>query len=402
MKGWKEVRRLPRRVWVIAAATLVNRLGTMALPFLTLYLTSAKSWPVSRAALILGLFGGAALVMGPVGGKLADRFGPVTMAKLTLVGTGLCIFFFPLARSVVEVAAMTVLWAACYASFRPANLTALVECVTPEQRKPAIALLRAAANLGMSVGPAAGGFIAARSYIWLWRVDGLSCLLASVVLWRWLGVDSPRPAPPAEAVPSGGGWTDPRLLWFLAALLPVNMVFFQLQSSLPLFLVRDLGARPDFYGLLFTVNTLLIVAVEIPLNQATAHWPFRRTLALGALLIGVGFGAHALASREWHIVLFTVVWTFGEMILMPCTSAYVAAVAPEGRRGEYLGLQGMGLNLAFMLGPWIGALALERLGARTLWLGCLLLGGASAVLLSRVAGAEEALEPAAAEAPAAL
>ena len=47
------------------------------------------------------------------------------------------------------------------------------------------------------------------------------------------------------------------------------------------------------------MTCLLIVLLEVPLNIATAHWPHRRTLALGALLFGIGFGALAFAWDFW-------------------------------------------------------------------------------------------------------
>jgi hypothetical protein len=77
--------------------------------------------------------------------------------------------------------------------------------------------------------------------------------------------------------------------------LPVTIVFFQHISSMPLFVVRDLGLSAANFGLLFSLNCLLIVVLEVPLNAVTAHWSHRRTLALGAVLSGAGFGAMAFA-----------------------------------------------------------------------------------------------------------
>src|SRR5438445_554811 len=94
-------------------------------------------------------------------------------------------------------------------------------------------------------------------------------------------------------LPTRRAYSDPKLLFFVAAAFPVAVVFFQHISSMALYLVRDLHLSPIDYGLFFTINTLLIVALEVPINSATAHWPHRRTLALGAFLSGAGFGALA-------------------------------------------------------------------------------------------------------------
>ena len=72
------------------------------------------------------------------------------------------------------------------------------------------------------------------------------------------------------------------------------------------------------------------------------------------------------------------------MILLPGSNAYMADLAPEGRRGEYMGLYQMTFSLAFTLGPWLGILVLDRLGSRVLWSATFLCGILAAILMSRV------------------
>ena len=82
------------------------------------------------------------------------------------------------------------------------------------------------------------------------------------------------------------------------------------------------------------------------------------------------------------------IWTFGEMILLPGSGAYIADIAPAGRRGQYMGFYTMAFGTAFALGPWLGTLVLERAGAWTLWLGCLGAGAVSTLMLMRLRGGE--------------
>jgi MFS family permease len=174
------------------------------------------------------------------------------------------------------------------------------------------------------------------------------------------------------------------MLYFLAAMIPAQLVFFQLTSSLPLFLVRNLRLPESLYGTVFTLNTLLIVALEVPLNTAMAHWSHRRTLTLGALLYAIGFGSFAFVTRPAHIFAAVIIWTFGEMILLPGSSAYAAEIAPPGRRGEYMGLYTMSFSIAFSLGPFLGAELLQRWGPHGLWGTAFVSGCISALMMSRV------------------
>lgn len=153
---------------------------------------------------------------------------------------------------------------------------------------------------------------------------------------------------------------------------------------MPLFLVRDLGVPASTYGLLFTINTGLIILLEVPLNLAMAGWRHQRALALGALLTGAGFGAMALAGNIYEIAATVVVWTFGEMILLPGSSAYAAEIAPADRRGEYMGLYVMSFSTAFTVGPWLGTEVYERFGGSVLWGAAFLCGCLAAAIMARL------------------
>jgi len=160
----------------------------------------------------------------------------------------------------------------------------------------------------------------------------------------------------------------------MCALALCACVFFQIDATLPLYLVDDLSLPVSFFGLLFTLNTMLIILIEVPLNLATAHWPHRRALVLGALLFAVGFGALAFATGPLSVAATVVIWTFGEMILFPVAASYVSELAPPSRRGEYMGAYWMAFALAMMIGPLAGTLFMARYGATALWLIVLVVG----------------------------
>jgi MFS family permease len=389
-----DLRALPRAVWVQCAATLVNRAGTMVLPFLLLYLTRDLGLSPTHGGAIVALYGATALVTAPFAGRLCDRVGTLRIMTASLVLSGLVLLAFPVARTPLAVALATVLWAVVSELFRPASLAAIASAVDPEQRKTAFAVNRLAINLGMSLGPALGGFLATWSYGALFVVDGLTSLAAAAILAK-----AGRP-PNAGAADDHGtarpetppAHRDGRLLLVLLGVLPVAIVFFQHIAAMALFLVRDLGFSEAAYGLLSTLNTLLVVAFEVPLNSAMSRWPTGRTLALGAVLTGAGFGLLAFAHAPGMVVVSVVVWSFGEIVLFPGLNAAVAELAPEARRGEYMGLYMMAFNLAFAIGPWAGTAILETWGGPTLWTGTFLAGLLSAILLWRACASRGAAE----------
>lgn len=385
---WRGLGALPKKIWIHFAATLVNRMGSMAIPFLVLYLTKDVGFTAGRAGLMLGLYGAGSLVVSPFLGRLADRLGHVRVMKASLLSSGLVMLAYPLAHSLRGIVIVTIALAVTSEAFRPASLSVLTDLVPPEQRKAAFAVNRLAINLGMSVGPAVGGYLAEVSFPAIFRVDGATSLLAFAVLAMtgFAVTEHATSAAASGSVPrrSRPAYTDVGLWVFLAACVPIAAVFFQHEGALPLDVVRDLGLPASFFGWMFTINTVLIVLFEVRLNLQTSHWPHRRSLFVGGLFIAAGFGAMAFARTGLAIAGTVVIWTIGEMITLPSMSNVVAELAPADRRGEYMGLYSMSWGLAFAIGPWLGTVVLERWGRTTLWGGAFVVAAAAAIAMGRM------------------
>jgi len=388
---YRGLRGLPADVWIIAATTLVNRAGMMALPFLVLYLTKHLGVSASVAGLAISAYGVGGLVTAPIAGRIADRAGPFVVLRASLALTGIVLLLIPLATSFAGIVALTFLWAVVADAARPATMSALTGSTPPDRRKTAIALNRLAVNLGMSVGPAVGGFLAVLSFPLLFVVDGLTSLAAAGLLTVLLAKNrhllALPPPPDSVAAPRHRRrfgislvWSDRVLMLFLATTFLVNIVFSQHQGAMSLYLVRDLHYRESFYGALFVLNTLIIVAIEVPLNVAMAHWRTRMSIGVATILIAIGFGGLGLAKTTIPIGLTVAIWTFGEMIFFPTSVAYVAELAPAGKTGEYMGMFSGSISLAVIVGPWLGAFLLDRVGAPATWATMFLFGLAATAL----------------------
>ena len=366
-------------MWIVCTATFVNRAGVMVIPFMVLYVTKQLGVAASVAGLALTVYGVGGLISGPVAGRLCDRIGPLTVLRGSLILSGAMLLAFPLVHRFSSFLVVTFFWSLLAEAVRPATLTALTGAVEPERRKAAVALNRLAINLGMTIGPAIGGFLATASMPLLFIVDGATSFVSGIVLWSLLEwrrdvqrLDEPpvaraARASDARAVVGAVVHRDGHALVFFFGILLVSFVFIQHEAALPVFLVRELGYRESFYGMLFAVNTLLIVAIEVPLNLAMQDWPHHRAMMLGAFLNAVGFGSLAIARTPASLVLAAVIWTFGEMITFPVSGAYAADIAPPGRAGEYVGAYASMFSLSMLVAPWAGTALLDRLGSMATW-----------------------------------
>ena len=384
------LKNIPKNIWILSAATLINRAGTMVLPFIALYARQELDVSLGNAGLVLAFYGIGAFVSAPFSGKLSDKIGALKLMTISLIATGSFLFLYSVITNFILFLALTFVWAIISEAFRPASMSFISSEITSDRRKTAFALNRLAINLGMSIGPLVGGILSTINFHLLFYVDGITTLAAGAFL-----IISPwEKHEPIEIVEKEqrvvhekvSVFSDRRLLYFLIALIPVEIVFFQHIGALPLFIVTELGYSNAVFGMLTVVNTVLIIFIEVPLNDAMRNWEDWKSIGLGALLSGVGFGLMAFTQTIPPIVLLIVIWTFGEMIFFPSAGEYVAKIAPPKQRGEYMGYFQMSFSFSFMVGPWLGAEVLELFGPFNLWIGCLVFGLISAAMMLKLKG----------------
>ena len=112
-------------------------------------------------------------------------------------------------------------------------------------------------------------------------------------------------------------------------------------------------------GLLFSANTLLIVAVEMLLLNWVRRFPQLRVVGWGAFLACIGFGVLPFGNAYWFCMFSMIVITFGEMFMFPVASGYVAKRSAGGDQGMYMSWYSMTFSAAATIAPLIGTAAYD-------------------------------------------
>lgn len=383
MNPWKGLNKLPKDLWVLFFTMLINRSGTMVLPFLVLYLTKVEHFSPASAGFVLFVYGLAALLQAPISGKLSDKIGKLKIMKFSLFFSGIMLFVFSFVRSYVLIFVVTFVWSVINESFRPAGLSLVSEIVPPPQRKAAFALNRLAINIGMSIGPVLGGILAGINFSYLFYVDGATSLLAAIYL-IFSKIKEPAVSHEADEESSthlrGSVLKNKVFIYFVLGVFPVAAIFFQHLGAMVLFVVNQLGHSTSTFGLLLSINTIIIILIEVPLNNMLSKFKDKNLLAISSVLVGIGFGLMAYTATVWEIAITIVIWTFGEMIFFPASASYISEISSSKRRGEYMGFYQMTFSLAFTIGPWLGTKVYESYGSQILWLGTFFVGLISFVI----------------------
>jgi MFS family permease len=373
------IRSLPAPVWILCAGSFVNRFGSFVAVFLVLYLRS-EGYSIAQAGLVVSFYGVGNVVAAGVGGWVADRLGRRNAIALSMFSAAATLMLLSQADSLPLIVVLTTLAGLTSEMYRPASSALLTDLTPAGERLPAFALNRLAINAGFAAGPATAGFLAEESFFLIFLGDALTSAAFGVIALVALpeGVRVRR----GEERRGEGVRTmlrDRAFLVFLISSVLGAFVYFQSQTTFPLH-VRASGLSDSDYGLLISLNGLAIVLFELPLIAITRRFPARPVLALGSLLVGLGFALNAFANDLPELGFTVLIWTLGEIVYAPVASAYVADIAPERLRGRYQGAWGLTWGLAFVFAPGLGAASYAWSGDG-FWLLCGLLGAGAAACL---------------------
>jgi MFS family permease len=135
---------------------------------------------------------------------------------------------------------------------------------------------------------------------------------------------------------------------------------------------------------LFAMNPIVIVALQLRITRWTAAVPRGRKLAVAVCLMASPYLALEVSAALAVVVAVLLVVVLGEMLWAPASEALVANMAPPGLRGVYLGTANAASWTGMALAPALGLQARAAFGDAGMWLVVLAVGiaGAAAYLVA--------------------
>ena len=361
---------LSREVWWLALITLINRAGTMVIPFLSIYLTEDLKLTLENVAWIMTAFGLGSFVGTWVGGKLTDKIGSYKVMVRSLLTTGFLFIALQYLNSFAALCIGIFLVMLVADMFRPAMFVALSAYSKPENKTRSVTLIRLAINLGFSAGPAIGGFIITTiGYNGLFWVDGITCILATFVLINVLNPKKSKVLDDITVKNPVSAYSDKPFMIFFFAMMLFGVVFLQYFSTMPLYYRQEHTLSEIEIGLLLGANGLFIFLFEMPLIKWLENTRYTKTgmIFFGAILTGLSFIILNFTHWSGILIVGMLLMTVGEMIAFPFSNAFAMQRAKRGNQGEYMALYSMSFSVASIFGHNAGLQIVAHIGFDNTW-----------------------------------
>lgn len=368
---------LSKESWMLSLVMLINRIGGMVIPFLTVYLTTNLGFTTHEAGMVMSFFGIGSLLGSIIGGWLTDKFGAFYVQFLTLFLASPLFVLLVDIKEVLPFSITILVLSTIYESFRPANSAAIAIYAKKGNLTRSFSLNRMAINLGFSFGPALGGFLATVSYAWLFYGNSLAVLLTAIVFFLYFfkrrHVRERVEEPLQQIVEKEEKFSSPyRDKWFVIFSIfsfTFACVFFQLISIFPLYYEQYVGLSNVHIGFLLGFNGLLVFLTEmIIVNYAERRFNIYNSLIIGCVFL--------LLSFVWLLIDYSLISCYismaflsvSEILVLPFMSTVAAMRSGTKNLGAYMGLNGLSISAAFIVMPFLATLFVEGYSFDSLWI----------------------------------
>jgi len=348
----------------------------MVIVFLPLYLPEIHLNKIDTG-LVMSCYGIGSVAGNFIGGKLTDKYGFFWIQTFSLFLNGIVLIVMNYATTFYSLSFMVFMMSFIGDMFRPANSAAVSYFSSSETRTRSFSLIRLAFNLGWTVCPAIGGLLI-HLFGWslMFFVDGITCILASIVVFKIFynqQVNAERKQEIKEIKKIGKTSVsilkDKPFLYFIFLTFVNAFVFMQLLWTIPVFFKESLSFNEAQVGFMIAINGFIVAMVEMPLvyaienQRSTTHW-----IKFGLILYGLSFFMLNLPFWGFAAALISIIGlSFGEILVMPFSSNYVSQKAGMEKMGQYMALYSIAYSVANILAPLAGTSIVANFGYTVLW-----------------------------------
>jgi predicted MFS family arabinose efflux permease len=362
---------LPRSSWLLATIMLINRSGSMVIPFIGVYLTQKLKFSLSEAGSIITAFGTGSVIGAYFGGWLSDKIGNYKVQFWSLVVGGTGFFVLMLMQSFWQIACCIFFLSIITESLRPANTASVADYSTPENLTRSYALNRLATNLGYAIGPTLGGLLAVYDFRYLFLADGITCISAGLLFSYWFK-PSRKKYKKQEILQENTKAKSPYKDYiFLSAVLLTTIcviTFFQLFTVIPLYFKQVCFYSEQKIGILIALNGLIVALFEmLTVYIIGERVPQLRMITFGVMMIILAFILIIISKSLFIIILAITFFTFGEIFILPYMNVFTINRSTPSTRGKFVGIYASIFSISWVVAPSLGTNIAEQYDFTTLW-----------------------------------
>jgi MFS family permease len=393
---WREVRKIPAKLFTLMATAFVDMVGLlMILPLLPFYVKTLGGSGIDILGIHFGIgiiigfivtsFTVAQLLSAPMWGRFSDRVGRRPALLIALGASAIAYLIFGFAHSLLVLFLSRMVQGAGGGTVGVIQAY-VADSTDPKDRARALGWLSSATNLGVALGPVLGSFAIKLGERDLMPGPGTLqtggaapgiiaaalCMLNMIFVARYLKesrdfTEQPK-AGEIRRSSSQAIWrvishsSEPasRLIWIYAIAMGAFQGSF---TVLALFLNARFQVTKETIGYFFMYVGAISVFTRVMLLGRMVDWLGEAKLSrLGLVLLATGVLGMPLSRNLWMLAIAVALIPLGTAFTFPCVTALLSRVTLPRERGLYMGMQQTYGGIARGIAPLFFGWAFDSIG----------------------------------------
>ena len=384
MSYFDSYRGLPKSIYVIFFAQVINRFGDFVLPFLSLFLVKKLGLSYQSAGIAVMLTSLSSIPGSFAGGKIADHLGRKKAYAAFQLSAAACLFFCAFLTDPKIIIVLICMSSFFNGGVRPIISAIITDVLPADKRKMGFSMSYLGINLGVSLGPLVAGFLFNHYIPLIFIGDAITSLLAVSLVMINIKETLPdntddKCARAEEKNESGNVFSvllrRPKIMVFLAINTVLSIVYTQHNFSLPMMLDNVFGSSgASNYGITMSCNALTVITMTMFITHATRKWKPLSAIAMSGLLYAIGFGMITFIHSMPLYILSTLIWTIGEIMIVTNFGVYIANNTPQNYRARFNAVTSLSWAIGAALGTSLIGRYMDYFGVQAAWPLVFLLG----------------------------
>lgn len=357
---------------MIIGAFLTHLVDGMIVPYFAIYLGQYTNLSIAEIGFIIGASSITAMFGGFLGGTLSDLIGRRKVMISALLISAFILLGFTFQIHILLII-LTIIKGFALSFFDPCSKALIGDLTQSNRRMKVFSFTYFCRNLGFASGPIIGVILglsvtsAVPFYIafaiFLFYGLVLNSLLKKYTIQRII-VETEKPSIRLSIKAVG---RDKILLLFIIGGILATTVNGQFSVTLSQYFNHDLKSGIKFLGILWTAHSLTIIVLSIPLSSFMEKRAPFKSVVIGTLLFVSGLIGFAFSFNLVTFIVSMVVFTMGEIFLIPAQYAIIDKITPDNIRGTYYGAVSL-TSLGSFFGPWISGFLLSKFNSYIMFL----------------------------------
>ncbi|MCL2154815.1 MAG: MFS transporter [Leptospirales bacterium] len=373
-----------KNLQIVFSVTLIAVMEVSIITPVLPKITEALSITAGKANLLIVVFTMPGIILSPLLGIAADRFGRKNVLVPALLLFGICGTLSGITRDFSLILILRFFQGAGAACFGALNQTIIGDIFPGKERVEAMGYNSSVLNIGTMVYPSIGGTVALLGWYYPFFLSTLAFPVALLVIF---GLKYTEPVKTENI----GSYlkesfklirTKEILSLYIGTLAAFILLYGILLSFFPFFMKEKFHINTMIIGLAMSAGSIGAIIGSFNLGRLSSKFSPKILLVAAFLIYPIALSMSYFMPAIFLFIIPVFIYGFANGILMPNIQTQISIFSPAKYRGAFMSINSSVLRLGQTIGPLISGIIITRYGSGYVFIAGIIFAIASALFIA--------------------